>query len=443
MKKNDIVTGRCESYTFDGNGVVKINGFPLFVKGLMLQEEAEIIVTMVKKTYGYGKLHKLITASNERIEPRCPIAAQCGGCQLQHMSYSHQKTFKKQQVEAVMRRIGGITTPVDDILGMCEPWHYRNKAQIPFGEDHGSLISGFYRIHSHSIIDTDQCLIQHPLMNDILKTVKSTLKENGGGADIRHLLIKLAASTNEAMVVFIVTKKQAFNHENMIAKLTTQFPQIKSILININTRNDNVILGEQEILLYGRPYIVDRLINNTYQIAMKSFYQVNPAQTEVLYQTACDFAQLTGKENVIDLYCGVGTISLTLAKYARKVTGIEIVPEAIENAKANAQRNQCNNVDFICADVNDYAKQLAAQQESVDVIVVDPPRKGCSISVLENIAEMHPQRIVYISCNPATQARDLKILAQHGYETVRIQPVDMFAQTYGIEVIALLTLRKS
>ena len=176
---------------------------------------------------------------------------------------------------------------------------------------------------------------------------------------------------------------------------------------------------------------------------MKSFYQVNPAQTEVLYQTACDFAQLTGKENAIDLYCGVGTISLTLAKYARKVTGIEIVPEAIENAKVNAQRNQCNNVDFICADVNDYAKQLAAQQESVDVIVVDPPRKGCSISVLENIAEMHPQRIVYISCNPATQARDLKILAQHGYETVRIQPVDMFAQTYGIEVIALLTLRKS
>lgn len=442
MKKNDIVIGRCEGYTYDGNGVVKISDFPLFVKGLMLEEEAEIIVTMVKKHYGYGKLRKLLTVSKDRVTPRCPIAGQCGGCQLQHMSYSHQKAFKKQQVEAVMQRIGAVNTPVEDVLGMIHPWQYRNKAQFPFGNDHGSLVTGFYRIHSHTIIDTDQCLIQPPLMNEVLQAVKQTLKNSGTFQDIRHLLIKYAASTDELMVVFIVTNEQAFDHETMVSVLTEQFPQIKSILININTRNDNVILGEQELLLYGRPYIMDQLQGNTYQIAMKSFYQVNPTQTEVLYQTACDFAQCTGTENVLDLYCGVGTITLTLAKYARRVTGIEIVPEAIENAKANARRNDCNNVHFICADVNEYAKQLTKQKEPVDVIVVDPPRKGCDTAVLAAMIQLQPQRIVYISCNPSTQARDLKYLGQHGYDTIKIQPVDMFAQTYGVEVVCLLIRHK-
>ncbi len=438
MKKNDIVIAQCESYTYDGNGVVKIDGFPLFVKGLMLQEQAEIIVTMVKKTYGYGKLHKLLTSSENRITPQCPIASQCGGCQLQHMSYNHQKMFKKQQVEAVMQRIAGISTPVEDVLGMENPWYYRNKAQVPFGYDGGSLICGFYRVHSHTIIDTDECKIQHPIMNQILKAVKTLLAKDGADVAIRHLLIKYAIASDEVMVVFIVKNDQAFDCDRMVAALTAQFPQIKSIMLNINTRNDNVILGDQEILLYGRSYIIDECHGNKYQIAMKSFYQVNPKQTEVLYQTACDFAQLSGKENVMDLYCGVGTITLALAKYARKVTGIEIVPEAIENAKVNAQRNEYDHVHFICADMNEYAMHLMTQKETVDVIVLDPPRKGCDKQVLESIAQLAPQRIVYISCNPATQARDLKILEQLGYQTNKIQPVDMFPQTYGIECVCLI-----
>ncbi len=438
MKKNDIVIAQCESYTYDGNGVVKIDGFPLFVKGLMLQEQAEIIVTMVKKTYGYGKLHKLLTSSEDRITPQCPIASQCGGCQLQHMSYNHQKMFKKQQVEAVMQRIAGISTPVEDVLGMENPWYYRNKAQVPFGYDGGSLICGFYRVHSHTIIDTDECKIQHPIMNQILKAVKTLLAKDGADVAIRHLLIKYAIASDEVMVVFIVKNDQAFDCDRMVAALTAQFPQIKSIMLNINTRNDNVILGDQEILLYGRSYIIDECHGNKYQIAMKSFYQVNPKQTEVLYQTACDFAQLSGKENVMDLYCGVGTITLALAKYARKVTGIEIVPEAIENAKVNAQRNEYDHVHFICADMNEYAMHLMTQKETVDVIVLDPPRKGCDKQVLESIAQLAPQRIVYISCNPATQARDLKILEQLGYQTNKIQPVDMFPQTYGIECVCLI-----
>ncbi len=442
MKKNDIVIAQCESYTYDGNGVVKIDGFPLFVKGLMLQEQAEIIVTMVKKTYGYGKLHKLLTSSENRITPQCPIASQCGGCQLQHMSYNHQKMFKKQQVEAVMQRIAGISTPVEDVLGMENPWYYRNKAQVPFGYDGGSLICGFYRVHSHTIIDTDECKIQHPIMNQILKAVKTLLAKDGADVAIRHLLIKYAIASDEVMVVFIVKNDQAFDCDRMVAALTAQFPQIKSIMLNINTRNDNVILGDQEILLYGRSYIIDECHGNKYQIAMKSFYQVNPKQTEVLYQTACDFAQLSGKENVMDLYCGVGTITLALAKYARKVTGIEIVPEAIENAKVNAQRNEYDHVHFICADMNEYAMHLMTQKETVDVIVLDPPRKGCDKQVLESIAQLAPQRIVYISCNPATQARDLKILAQLGYQTNKIQPVDMFPQTYGIECVCLLLKEK-
>lgn len=439
MKKNDIVIGQCEGYTVDGSGVVKIAGFPLFVKGLLLQEEAEIIVTMVKKTYGYGKVLKLRKVSDERVEPRCPIANQCGGCQLQHMSYAHQKAFKKQQVEAVMRRIGGITTPVNDVLGMSDPWYYRNKAQIPFGHDHGTLVTGFYRVHSHTIIDTDQCLIQHPLMNEVLKAVKQILKADDTFQEMRHLLIKYAVSTDELMVVFIVNHVPAFDHEHMVTKLTAQFPQIKSIFININTRKDNVILGDQEILLYGRPYIIDQLKGNRYQIAMKSFYQVNPAQTEVLYQTACDLAQCSGKENVLDLYCGVGTITLTLAPYVKTITGIEIVPEAIDNAIANAQRNGCDNVRFRCADVNQYARELIEQKEAIDVIIVDPPRKGCDQVVLDYMIRIRPKRIVYISCNPSTQARDLKYLTHHDYTVTCLQPVDMFAQTYGVENIALLT----
>lgn len=443
MKKNDKVIGCCESYTYDGLGVVKIDGFPLFVKGLMLQEEAEIVVTMVKKTYGYGKCLTIKHPSNDRVTPPCPVANRCGGCQLQHMSASHQAMFKKDQVETVMRRIAKIDTPVEDVLTMKEPFYYRNKAQIPFGISNNKIVSGFYRINSNTIIDMEECKIQHPRINEVLHIVKYALKKEDRIDLFRHLLVKYAISTDEVMVVFIVKNKDAINMQHMVAALTSQMPQIKGIQLNINERNDNVILGDEEILVYGQPFISDHIHGLSFNISMKSFYQVNPVQTEVLYGKVLEFAKLTGTEEVIDLYCGVGTISMFLAGQAKHVTGIEIVPAAIANAKENARRNQMQNIDFICADAATYAKQLSEQKKKIDVVIVDPPRKGCDQVTLESIVKMNPERIVYVSCKVSTQARDLHILHELGYQAIQIQPVDMFPQTYGVECVALLVQNKN
>ena len=439
MKKNDRVIAVCEDYTYDGMGIVKVDGFPLFVKGLLLEEQAEIIVTLVKKHYGYGKVLHLLKESEYRVTPKCPIAGKCGGCQLQHMSAAHQAWFKKHQVETVMKRIGGVDVAVNDVLCMENPWYYRNKAQIPFDRVNGNVISGFYRIHSNTIIDMDCCAIQHPVINRVLRVVKRVMKEfHGGDAQLRHLLVKYAFSSDEAMVVLIMRKRCLALEKPMIAALTQEVPQVKSIMCNINERNDNVILGDQEILLYGEPFISDAIDGLQFQISMKSFYQVNPIQTQVLYRTALAFAQLTGGEEVVDLYCGVGTISMFLSRKAKHVTGIEIVPAAIANAKENALRNGIDNVDFICADALAYAKQAVEQGKQADVVVVDPPRKGCAEAVLQSIVMLNPKRIVYVSCNVATLARDVRILAEFGYEVRKIQPVNMFEQTYNIECVVLI-----
>lgn len=438
MKKNDKVHGVCESYTYDGHGVVKIDGYPLFVKGLMLGEEADIVVTMAKKTYGYGKYLHIVKESDDRVKPVCPVANRCGGCQLQHMSAAHQAMFKKEQVEMVMRRIAKIDTKVEDVLSMEEPYFYRNKSQIPFGLDKGSVVSGFYRINSNTIIDMEECKIQHERINTVLQVVKQHLRKQDRIDLFRHLLVKYAIATDEVMVVFIVKDAKAINMDAMVPTLTNEVPQIKSIMINVNTRSDNVILGEEEILVYGQTYITDLIHGLTFRISMKSFYQVNPRQTEVLYNKALEFAELCGKEEVIDLYCGVGTISMFLAKQAAHVTGIEIVPSAIENAKENALRNGVSNIEFVCADAAEYAQVLSEQGKQIDVVVVDPPRKGCDQLALESIVKMNPKRIVYVSCKVSTQARDLRILEDLGYTTTKIQPVDMFPQTYGIECVAQL-----
>ncbi len=441
MKKNDKVIALCEDYTYDGMGIVRIDGFLLFVKGLLVGEEAELIVTMVKKHYGYGRVLRLIKESQERVTPPCPLAGKCGGCQLQHMSKAHQAWFKKHQTQTAMRRIGGIETKVNDVLCMEDAWHYRNKAQIPFSVSENGVISGFYRIHSNTIINMEDCAIQHPIINRILQCVKHELKSQAFSAPLRHLLIKYAISSDEAMVVFIMRQRCKEMEAHMESVLPSQIPQVKSILCNINERTDNVILGEKEILLYGKPYISDSIHGLHFQISMKSFYQVNPLQTQVLYETALRFAQLTGKEEVVDLYCGVGTISMFLAKAAKHVIGIEIVPSAITNAKENAKRNHINNVDFVCCDVAAYAQEAEALNKKVDVVVLDPPRKGCEERVLSHIVKLNPKIIVYVSCKVSTQARDLRLLSQYGYHTTQLQPVDMFPQTYGIECVAQLCKR--
>lgn len=435
MKKNDKIQGICIGYTNEGLGVVKIEGFPFFVKGILEQEEAELVITMMKKSYGYAKVIKLMKVSKERMTPSCPVAKMCGGCQLQHMSYKEQLRFKQQKVQNVIDRIAKLNLQVEPVRGMETPWNYRNKCQMPVGLENGNVITGFYRIHSNAIIDTNRCAIQSERINEVLFHMKSLWKELNNAKVFRHLLIKHAFATGEVMLVWIV-REYPFDHmKEMAERICAKLPYIKSVIINLNTRTDNVILGEKEVTLYGDSYITDSIHNLSFHISSKSFYQVNPIQTNILYGKALEFAELSGNEIVIDLYCGVGTISMFLAQQAKKVIGIEIVPQAIMDAKENAESNHIDNIEFVCCDAASYASKLSEQKMKLDVIVVDPPRKGLDIVTINSMISMQPTRIVYVSCDPATMARDLGIIKERGYAVKKIQPVDMFAQSNGVECV--------
>lgn len=440
MKKNETFTAVCENYTYDGMGVVRLDGFPFFVKGLMQGEKAFLAVTKVKKTYGYARVVELLDESLQRVTPSCPLAKRCGGCQLQHMSYEEQLTFKQHKVQEVMKRIGHLDLEVLPVKGMDTPFFYRNKAQIPFRLESDGLHCGFYRINSNDIIDMDVCAIQSTAINAVYADVRKLLEQDEKTASLmRHVLIKHAFATKEMMVVFITRKNDAAKLKKIGEQLIRLHPNIKSVIMNINERKDNVILGDQETVLCGKEYITDQMETFSFHISSRSFYQVNPVQTKVLYETALKACQLHGDETVLDLYCGVGTISMFLARHAKKVIGIEIVGPAIVNAKENARRNNITNVEFICSDAADYAKKVVDNKIKLDVVCVDPPRKGCTASVLENIVQMTPKRIVYVSCDAATLARDLHILEGLGYKTEMVQPVDMFPQTYSVECVALLS----
>lgn len=442
MRKNDHVVGTCIGYTNEGLGVVKIDGFPLFVKGMLETETGELIVTLLKRSYGYAHLLKLHKTSPQRCEPSCPVAKPCGGCQLQHMSYEEQLRFKKQKVQDVMERIARLSLSVEDVLGMDAIQHYRNKGQIPVGIEKGEVVTGFYRIHSHSIIDTEHCMIQSKRINEVLKVMRELLRTYGNAAVFRHLLIKDGFQSGEVMVVWIVRQKRFAHRDEMVAELVRRLPYIRSVVLNLNERKDNVILGEEEELLYGKASIEDTLQGVRFTISSKSFYQVNPLQTEVLYRKALEFCELQGEELVIDLYCGVGTISMFLAQKAKQVIGVEIVAQAVANAQENAKRSGIGNVSFVCSDAAAYAAKLSEAQLRPDVIVVDPPRKGCDRLTLDSMVKMAPKRIVYVSCDPATLARDLAILANQGYETRIVQPCDMFPYTAAVECVALIVRKE-
>lgn len=444
MKKNDTVIGICENYTHDGMGVVRIDGFPLFVKGLLVNEKALIKVVKMKKTYGYGRIQTLLDESEQRRVPPCPLAKSCGGCQLQHMSYEEQLRFKQQKVQNMMDRIAQLDITVLPVKGMETPYFYRNKAQIPFRVNDGVLHSGFYRINSNDIVDMEECRIQSAMINTIYQDAKSILQQYPQLlAKMRHVLIKHAFYTDEIMVVVISHPLVDPAWKVFAKQLAQRHPQIKSVMLNINDRNDNVILGEEEHVLFGKDYIRDTMADFSFHISAKSFYQVNPVQTRVLYETALKACQLQGDETVLDLYCGVGTISMFLANHAKKVIGIEIVEAAISNAKANAVRNGISNITFVCSDAAAYAKEVAEQGMHVDVICVDPPRKGCAESVLRDMVSMQPKRIVYVSCDPGTLARDLRLLDAFGYHCEMVQPVDMFPQTNSVECVATLSKKES
>ncbi|MDX1807616.1 MAG: 23S rRNA (uracil(1939)-C(5))-methyltransferase RlmD [Paenisporosarcina sp.] len=451
VQKNDRITVSIEDLTHDGAGVAKVDGYPLFIVGALPGETAEVHVLKTLKSYGFAKLIEIITPSEHRVAPPCHVFDECGGCQVQHLSYEGQLMWKQQLVKNAMERIAKLPhVTVHPVKGMDNPWRYRNKSQIPFGIQDGRVVTGFYQTRSHEIADTDVCIIQTEEADEILREMKKELgrlgiapyNEKTNQGMLRHVVIRKGRATGEVMVVLITKKKKFPQEVEAVAAIKRILPQVTSIVQNVNEEKTNVIFGEKTNTLWGKDVIEDLIGDVRFEISARSFYQVNPEQTEVLYQQALDYAQLTGTETVIDAYCGIGTISLFLAKQAKQVLGVEIVPQAIEDAKRNAEINGLNNTYFEAGPAEIVIPKWYKEGKTADVLVVDPPRKGCDEALLQTILQQKPNRIVYVSCNPATLARDLRILEDGGYETKEVQPVDMFPQTTHCEAVAWLELRK-
>jgi 23S rRNA (uracil1939-C5)-methyltransferase len=460
VSKNDEVEIDIIGMNHDGDGVGRAEGYTLFVQGALPGERVLVKVLKTKKQYGYAKLIDIIVQSPDRITVPYSIKDQYGGCQLQHMDYNAQLAWKRQLVVNNLIRIGkldvleeglngegvGQGLTVHPTLGMDNPWRYRNKAQVPVGESDGELVVGFYARGSHRIIDMDVCLIQHESIDEILTLVKAVGRKLGitayneetGQGLLRHVVVKVAFRTGEIMVVLVTNGTKIPNVDTWIDEITKAMPAVTSICQNINTKQTNVIFGDKTSVLWGNDVIYDYIGDVKFAISARSFYQVNPVQTEVLYGKTLDYAGLTGVETVIDAYCGIGTISLFLAQHAKKVLGVEIVPEAIKDAVLNAELNGITNVEFEVGASEDVMPQWKEKGIKPDVIVVDPPRKGCDPQLLESILEMQPARVVYVSCNPSTLARDLRVLEDGGYLTVEVQPVDMFPHTVHVETVCRL-----
>ena len=451
MKKDDVIEVKIEDMGVDGEGIGKADGITLFIKDAVIGDVVQAKIMKMKKSYGYSRLLEVLTSSPYRVEPKCPVSRPCGGCQLQALSYDKQLEFKENKVRNNLKRIGGFTDiPMEPIAGMKEPYHYRNKAQFLIGRDKdGKLTAGFYAARTHSLIPVDECYlgakINEPILGKILQIMEQEhiepYDEKTHTGLVRHILIRFGFTTKEIMVCFILNGKKLPKQEKFIAALT-EIPGMTSISVNRNEKDTNVIMGEKTITIWGSDYITDYIGDIKYQISPQSFYQVNPAQTKVLYEKALEYAGLTGTETVWDLYCGIGTISLFLAQKAKKVFGVEIVPQAIADAKKNAALNDITNVDFFVGKAEEvYPSYVSEHKEEAkaEVIVVDPPRKGCEESLLSTIVSMAPERIVYVSCDSATLARDLKYLCGHGYELKRVQAVDQFCQTGHCETVVLLS----
>ena len=449
MKKNDTFVITIEDLSDNGEGVGRLDGYIWFIKDTVIGDTVEAGVMKMKKTYGFARLIRIIEPSPSRIEPACPVARQCGGCQLQAMSYEEQLKFKERKVRNNLMRIGNLKdVPMLPIMGMDEPWRYRNKSQFPFGLNRdGEIITGFYAGRTHAIVENEDCLLGKEVNRDILGIIKSFMKEyairpydeESHTGLVRHALIRVGFKTGEIMVCLVINGRKMAHGEELVERLLN-VEGMTSISLNVNTERTNVILGKEIINLYGPGYITDYIGNVKYQISPLSFYQVNPVQTEKLYGTALEYAGLTGEETVWDLYCGIGTISLFLAQKAKKVYGVEIVPEAIEDAKMNAKLNGIDNVDFFVGKAEEVLpEQFRNNCVYADVIVVDPPRKGCDTVCLDTIVAMGPKRVVYVSCDSATLARDVKYLGEKGYEVEKVRCCDMFGWGGHVETVVLMS----
>ncbi|MDO4331011.1 MAG: 23S rRNA (uracil(1939)-C(5))-methyltransferase RlmD [Lachnospiraceae bacterium] len=495
LKKNDVFTVRIEDISEDGAGIGKTDGYTWFIKDTVIGDLVEAGVMKMKKTYGFARLIQVKEPSPSRTEPRCPVARSCGGCQLQAMKYEEQLRFKERKIYNNLRRIGGLTRLVlpgekrsdgadidccygsgsgdgceeqkhikdqacasnerflemEPIIGMENPWRYRNKAQFPFGKDkNGRIIFGFYAGRTHAIIENEDCLLGVEENKEILNLIRDYMEEfhiapydeQSHTGLVRHALIRKGFRTGELMVCLVINGKK-LPHGDALVERMKRVTGMTSISYNINMEKTNVILGQEVVNLCGPGYITDYIGDVKYQISPQSFYQVNPVQTEKLYKTALEYAGLTGEETVWDLYCGIGTISLFLAQKAKKVYGVEIVPAAIADARQNAEINGIENVEFFVGKAEEVLpEQYHKNQVYADVIVVDPPRKGCDTVCLDTIVEMAPKKVVYVSCDSATLARDVKYLGERGYEVSRVRGVDQFGGGVHVETVALLVKKR-
>lgn len=449
LNKNEDCVITIEDMGNDGEGIGKYKGYTLFVKNALVGDTVRVRAMKCKKNYGYARLIEIIEPSPYRVEPKCSIAFQCGGCTLQHLDYEEQLRRKQKKVVDCIERLGGIKEgyELNPIIGMENPYYYRNKAQFPVSRNKdGKLQIGFYAGGTHSIVDTDNCCIQAKENETIIKIIRSFLKdenisiykEETHEGLLRHILTRVGFVTGEIMVCLVINGKDLPQKEKLVDKLKV-IPGMKSISLNINQNKTNVILGDKVKTIWGESYITDYIGEVKFQISPLSFYQVNPLQTRVLYEKALEFADLKGDETVWDLYCGIGTISLFLAAKAKQVYGVEIIPQAIEDARENAKINSIENAEFFVGAAEEVLPEKYNKERIyAEVIVVDPPRKGCEESLLDTIVQMAPKKVVYVSCDPATLARDIKYLSSRGYELKKVQAVDQFGHTGHVETVCLL-----
>ena len=440
----------CENMSFDGKGCVHYNGHVGFIPNLIEGEKANIVMTYYTSNQFTGYVKELLTTSENRVKPKCTVCDKCGGCSLQHMSYSYQLEFKKNRVIDTLRKIGGLQDiKVDDTVGMDNPYFYRNKIQMPIRKDkNNKIVSGFYQERTHQIIPISKCYIENEDADRILETIKNLLKsfhiqpydEDRRTGVIRHVLIRSSYHFDEIMVVLVTNCDSFPSRNNFVKELIKREPKITTVVQNINLRDTNVILGQKERILYGKGFIVDSILGVKFNISAMSFFQVNPVQVEKLYSLAIEKARLTKNDLLLDAYCGIGTIGLISSKYVKEVHGVEIIKDAIDDAKNNAKNNGITNSHYVCGDAGEFILSQKEKGINYDVVIMDPARKGADSKFLNTLLETEPKRIVYVSCDPATLARDLKILSQK-YEINSVTPVDMFPQTFHVETVCCLIKR--
>lgn len=445
-KKNASLTLEITGYTAEGMGVARWEGRVVFIPGTILGERWEVQLLKVKTNVAWGRAVRLLAPSPERVELDCPLAGRCGGCQYRHMTYEEELRAKRQRVQDALTRVGGVSLELPQVLGAENPLRYRNKVQFPVAQEKRGLAVGYYRSRSHDVLDVDDCLLQPESVTTLRRTFKGWMEryrvpaydEGTCQGLIRHLYVR-TNQAGEALCCVVANGTRLPHAPELVQSLRQAVPALAGLVLNTNTKDTNVILGPNYRIIWGRDFLEERLCGMTFRLSVPSFFQINRAQTERLYAQALEFAGLTGRETVLDLYCGIGTISLALAQRAGQVIGAEIVPEAVQDAQANAARNQVDNARFLCGDAGEAAFQLAAEGVRPQVICVDPPRKGLAPEVPEILASMAPERIVYVSCDPATLARDVKRFGELGYPAVKSQAVDLFPRTAHVETVVLLS----